>query len=84
MTHSIHLKSEFELPAKAWSFSKNTGNMTIVAEAECMGRARKICADLELALEYGAVPAAHALMIEKINEANRQGLPLACSMEFKP
>jgi hypothetical protein len=49
-----------------------------------MTKARKLYADLKLALEYGAFPAAHALMIEKIDEANREGKPLACSMKFTP
>ena len=78
---SIDLKSDFELPAQAWSFRKNISNMTITAEAVCMGQARKVCADIETALEYGAYPAAHAVMIEKINEANRQQQPLACRLE---
>ena len=82
MTNSISLKTEFELPANAFSYRRYLENMTITAEAVCVGLARKLCTDLEMALEYGAVPAAHAVLIEKINEANRVEQPLACTMEF--
>jgi hypothetical protein len=84
MTQTLHLKTEFELPATARSFRKEIGNMTIIAESECMGKARKLSTDIEMALEYGAYPAAHALLIERINEANKNGQPLACTLQFSP
>jgi hypothetical protein len=82
MTKTINLKSDFELPAEPSSYRKEIGDMTIVAESDSQETARKLCVDVELALEHGAYPAAHRLMLAEIEEANRKGTPLACSMQF--
>jgi hypothetical protein len=82
MTTTINLKSDFELPAQHSSYRQEIGNMAIIAEADCLGKARKVCTDVQLALEHGAFPAAHKVMIHEIDEANRKGYPLACSLQF--
>ncbi len=82
MSHSICLKTEFELPADAPSYRTFHNGLSITTEAICIGHAVKLNCDIHGALEHGATPAAHALMIEKINEANRKGFPLACSLEY--
>lgn len=83
MTTTINLKSDFELPAEHKRVcEKKIGNTTIIAESECLGKASKLCTDVELALEYGAFSAAHRVMLAGIEEANREGRPLACSMQF--
>ena len=82
MTQKLRLQTDFELSASSWSDIRESGNLTIVAESECIGIARKLSADVQLALEEGAFPAAHALMIQRINEANKGGQPLACSLEY--
>lgn len=82
MSHSICLKTEFELPAGAPSYRTFKNGLTITTEAICIGHAMRLNCDIDTALEIGAAPAAHALMIERINEANRKGFPLACSLEY--
>lgn len=83
MSHSISLRTEFELPSNAPSYRRFLNNgITITTEAICLGHARRLNTDIQTALENGASPAAHALMIERVNEANRTGIPLACSLEY--
>ncbi|GEM_PF-4851759 len=82
MTQKLHLQSDFQLSAHARSDTREIGNMTITAQSECIGKARKLSTDVQMALEYGAYPAAHALIIERIGEANRGGQPLACTLEY--
>ena len=83
MSQSISLKTEFELPADAPSYRRFLNNgLTITTEAICLGHARRLTCDIETALETGATPAAHALMIERINEANRTGVPLAFRLDY--
>ncbi|HEU4839157.1 MAG TPA: hypothetical protein VFS88_07090 [Micavibrio sp.] len=82
MTTTIELKSDFALPDEARECIEEVGNTTITAISDDLGKASKLCTDVKLAFEYGAFPAAHAVLLEGINEANREGQPLACSMAF--
>jgi hypothetical protein len=81
--HSIRVSSFPDLPPNLAHAEKITPNgITVSVDTICLGHAFRLCSDIITAMEYGAVPAAHALMINRVNEAEKKGFPLTCSLEM--
>jgi len=81
---SLYVKTEkYDLPPNLPFHTLQSPNgTTIKVEAICSGHAKRLCDDFSLALEYGAVPAAQAKMIDVVREAEEKGYPLACTLSF--
>lgn len=81
--HTIRVSSFSALPPNLARAEKIAPNgITVSVDAICLGHAFRLCSDIITAMEYGAVPAAHALMIEQVREAEQKGFPLTCSLEM--
>lgn len=73
-----NLCSEFDLPANPAKITReNHRGPTITVEATDESTAAKVMWDIETAINHGAFPAAHEVIINHLNEANKKEMPLA-------
>lgn len=79
----ISVTTECTLPPHIAHAERVAPNGILVkVDSICMGQAFNLCSDILTALEYGAVPEAHLLMIDRVTRAEEKGFPLSCSLEF--
>lgn len=75
---SYNLSSDFALPANPATVTRDCSRgSSITVEATDKATATGVLWDIQSALENGAAPAAHAVMIVHLNKANESGTPLA-------
>jgi len=81
---SISIKTEnLQLPDNAVRHSIETDNgYTIEVTSVCAAQTRLLAADFSLALEYGAVPAVQARMIDAVQDFEDLKVPLHCVLSF--
>jgi len=85
MPPKLELKTAFAFKALPIPFRHDTHKGLIVrVESDCVGRSSQIASDIGTALDYGAMPAAHEVMLEKIRQAEKAGEALRCSLEYGP
>ena len=77
---SDHYKSTIE--GTGYQQSVSPQGLVVTVESPCFGISSKVKWDIETALEHGAYPAAHAVMIQSINKANAKSTPLSCTLEY--
>ncbi len=56
--------------------------LLIQVQADCIGHARNLASDLETAAELGAGPLIREVMIERVDQADRDHRPLACAVFY--
>ena len=80
----VYIKTEnLDLPPNPANYSlESQSGITILVESVCLGQAKRLAHDFSLALEHGAAPAAQALMIETVRDAEEKGFPIACMLSF--
>lgn len=79
---TFRLTSDFAVPAGAPTIQRTVGNVSIEATSVCIGHAAKVCQDIESALLYGAIPTAQLVMVDRVQKANGESLPLSCALSF--
>ncbi len=61
---------------------KTPTDLVIHVESDCIGLSQQLATDLETAMEIGAGPLAHEVMIDRMARADREHRPLACSLTY--
>ena len=85
MPQSFTLSGAFDLPSNPAKHETHMGQgMVVTAQSTCLGRARGVCADIELGMDIGAFPTAHAVMITRVREADADKIPLSITVRFDP
>jgi hypothetical protein len=78
----IKISSHTDLPANLAHAEKTANGITVSVDTICLGYAFRLCSDILTAMDYGAGPAAHLVMIDHVQKAEKEGFPLTCSLEM--
>lgn len=78
----VQISSSYPFAQAAERFETTTAGMVIRVDSDCYGRSRILASDLVTALEYGAGPGMHEIIIDRMQQAENEHRPLSCTMIY--
>jgi hypothetical protein len=78
----FQLSTDFSLPSGLPTARSEVRDVTIMTTSLCLGRATRVCGEIETALLNGAVPDAQLVMAHRVGEARQKGIPLTCVLSM--